>query len=300
MLKDSRRMSKNIHNKENLAVVLLGDFSTPFIKLKEVYYKKISLAGLMLILLAVILLILKGSKSSCIDHIIYNKAMIPHVHLSSVCSFANDISDLKIKNCYFFEKFSKNTFITKSAVRITTVNPHQYTFTNSTVPNTEPISNIFMDDLHEKYNKLISHSRLRYKLKNNDIIELEICIKTGNKIFKGYVNNQCVCSVKFNLDVTNDSDLFDIDDNPNSNNNNKNSIINKINKSYGNTSKSVFDTFINNQTDIKILDRKQIKDNNAIQTAYQIMQKLKTSLNILEQKIKILKINNNDYVQEYQ
>jgi len=88
----------NSHNKENLAVVLLGDFSTPFIKLKEVYYKKISLTGLMLILLAVILLILKGSKSSCIDHIIYNKAMIPHVHLSSVCSFANDISDLKIKN----------------------------------------------------------------------------------------------------------------------------------------------------------------------------------------------------------
>ena len=39
-------------------------------------------------------------------------------------------------------------------------------------------------------------------------------------------------------DVTNDSDLFDVDDNPN---NNKNIIINKINKYYGNTSKSVFD-----------------------------------------------------------
>ena len=36
----------------------------------------------------------KGSKFSCIDHIIYNKAMIPHVHLSSACSFANDIFDL--------------------------------------------------------------------------------------------------------------------------------------------------------------------------------------------------------------
>jgi len=35
----------------------------------------------------------KGSKSSCIDHIIYNKAMIPHVHLSSACSFANGTSD---------------------------------------------------------------------------------------------------------------------------------------------------------------------------------------------------------------
>ena len=40
-----------------------------------------------------------------------------------------------------------------------------------------------------------------------------------------------------NDDVTNDSDLFDVDDNPNSN---KNISINKINKYYGNTSKSVF------------------------------------------------------------
>jgi len=42
----------------------------------------------------------------------------------------------------------------------------------------------------------------------------------------------------FTHDVTNDSDLFDVDDNPN---NNKNITINKINKYYGNTSKSVFD-----------------------------------------------------------
>ena len=40
-----------------------------------------------------------------------------------------------------------------------------------------------------------------------------------------------------NDDLTNDSDLFDVDDNPN---NNKNVTINKINKYYGNTSKSVF------------------------------------------------------------
>jgi len=39
-----------------------------------------------------------------------------------------------------------------------------------------------------------------YKLKNNDIIELEICTKTGNKTFKGYVNDQSVYSVDFNLD----------------------------------------------------------------------------------------------------
>ena len=38
----------------------------------------------------------KGSKSSCIEHIIYNKAMIPHVHLYSACSFANDISDPEV------------------------------------------------------------------------------------------------------------------------------------------------------------------------------------------------------------
>ncbi len=35
----------------------------------------------------------KGNKSSCIDHIIFNKAMSPHVHLSSACSFINGISD---------------------------------------------------------------------------------------------------------------------------------------------------------------------------------------------------------------
>ena len=35
----------------------------------------------------------KSSKSSCNNHIIYNKAMIPLIHLSSYCSFANDISD---------------------------------------------------------------------------------------------------------------------------------------------------------------------------------------------------------------
>ena len=41
-----------------------------------------------------------------------------------------------------------------------------------------------------------------------------------------------------NDDLTNDSDLFDVDDNPN---NIKNITIKKINEYYGNTSKSVFD-----------------------------------------------------------
>ncbi|KAG4094616.1 hypothetical protein H8356DRAFT_1427790 [Neocallimastix lanati (nom. inval.)] len=152
-----------------------------------------------------------------------------------------------------------------------------------------------------------------------------------------------------NDDVTNNSDLFDVDDNPNSN---KNITINKINKYYDNTLKSAFDiknfemskenfpdwyeplrrhliandldTFIDKQVDIKIMNRKQIIDDNAVQSiiinnlnktnqnylsrcriAYQMTQRLKKRyyqsihalLNILEQKIKNLKINNNDYIQ---
>jgi len=57
-----------------------------------------------------------------------------------------------------FESFSKNTFITKSTEVVpkwqrnstvrSPVNSHQYTLTNSTVPNTEPIvSNSTFDDL---------------------------------------------------------------------------------------------------------------------------------------------------------
>jgi len=34
-----------------------------------------------------IIMYTKGSKSSCIDHIIYNKAIVPHVHLSSFLFF---------------------------------------------------------------------------------------------------------------------------------------------------------------------------------------------------------------------
>jgi hypothetical protein len=57
-----------------------------------------------------------------------------------------------------FERFSKSTFITNSADVVSiwqrngavssSVNSHQYTFANSTVPNTEPIvSNSIFDDL---------------------------------------------------------------------------------------------------------------------------------------------------------
>ena len=59
---------------------------------------------------------------------------------------------------YFLRGLAKNTFITKSADIVSIwqrntavrspVNSHQYTFTNSTVPNTEPIvSNSTFDDL---------------------------------------------------------------------------------------------------------------------------------------------------------
>ena len=58
----------------------------------------------------------------------------------------------------FFERFNKSTFITKSADIVpiwqgnsavgSPVNSHQYTFTNSTVPNKELIvSNSTFDDL---------------------------------------------------------------------------------------------------------------------------------------------------------
>ncbi|KAG4104099.1 hypothetical protein H8356DRAFT_1371076 [Neocallimastix lanati (nom. inval.)] len=111
-----------------------------------------------------------------------------------------------------------------------------------------------------------------------------------------------------NDDVTNDSDLFDIDENPN---NDKISPLIKINKYYDfKISKENFldwyeplrrhliandlDTFIDKQIDIKIMNRKQIKDDKAVQsiiinslnkinqyylsgcrTVYQMMQRLK-------------------------
>ena len=59
---------------------------------------------------------------------------------------------------YFLRGLAKNTFITKSADIVSIwqrntavrspVNSHQYTFTNSTIPNTEPIvNNSIFDDL---------------------------------------------------------------------------------------------------------------------------------------------------------
>ena len=71
---------------------------------------------------------------------------------------ANTIPIISSSLELLFERFSKNTFITKSvdvvpiwqrnnAVR-NPVNSHQYTLTNSTVPNTVPIeSNSTFDDL---------------------------------------------------------------------------------------------------------------------------------------------------------
>jgi len=39
-----------------------------------------------------------------------------------------------------------------------------------------------------------------YQLKDNDIVDLEICTKIGNKTFKGSINNKSVYSFNFNLD----------------------------------------------------------------------------------------------------
>ena len=62
---------------------------------------------------------------------------------------ANTIPMIRSSLELLFERFSKNTFITKSADDVpiwqrinairSPVNSHQYTLTNSTVPNTEPI-----------------------------------------------------------------------------------------------------------------------------------------------------------------
>ena len=80
------------HNKEDSPAVLLGDFNMPFEKLKKYTIKKFpdwTIANLT----GNSITYSKGSKSSCIDYIIYNNALIPHVYLSSACSFVNDISD---------------------------------------------------------------------------------------------------------------------------------------------------------------------------------------------------------------
>ena len=71
---------------------------------------------------------------------------------------ANTISIISSSLELLFEWFSENTFITKSADVVSIwqrnsavrspVNSHQYTFSNSTVPNTEPIIiNLIFDDL---------------------------------------------------------------------------------------------------------------------------------------------------------
>ncbi|KAG4101132.1 hypothetical protein H8356DRAFT_1323208 [Neocallimastix lanati (nom. inval.)] len=88
---------------ENLPAVLLGDFNMPLDKLKKYIIKNFP-DWTVATLTGSSNTYSKGSKSFCIDRIIYNKAMIPHVYLFSACSFANDIS-----NHYpFFLSFNKN------------------------------------------------------------------------------------------------------------------------------------------------------------------------------------------------
>ena len=90
---------------------------------------------------------LKSSQGSAVPYIVGLAE-----YLASTISIISSSLEL------FFERFSKNTFITKSADVIpiwqrnsairSPVNSHQYTFTNSTVPNTEPlVSNLTFDDL---------------------------------------------------------------------------------------------------------------------------------------------------------
>ena len=94
VLKHFSEMEKwlSSHNKESSSTVLLGDINIPSEKLQKYILKNFpdwtitNFTGSGITYS-------KGSKSSCIDHIIYNKAMIPLIHLSSYCSFANDISD---------------------------------------------------------------------------------------------------------------------------------------------------------------------------------------------------------------
>ncbi|KAG4084222.1 hypothetical protein H8356DRAFT_1378077 [Neocallimastix lanati (nom. inval.)] len=154
--------------------------------------------------------------------------------------------------------------------------------------------------MHHYNNTPLGEMQLGRKLNNNNSIKNadQNKMKTENNNSKRYITNnlekkQYLLIIMIengtispitrddseNDDVTNDSDLFNVDDNPknpNNPNNNKNIIINKINKYYSNTSKSVFN----------------IKYFEICRTAYQMMQRLKKRcyqsehalLNILEQK----------------
>ena len=80
------------HNNLNHPVVLVGDFNMSFNKIKQYissHFPEWSVA----ILKDNNITWSKGTRSSCIDHIIYNKAMSDHVNIITSCNSFQDISD---------------------------------------------------------------------------------------------------------------------------------------------------------------------------------------------------------------
>jgi hypothetical protein len=76
------------YTNNNSPVILAGDFSLPIEKLKKYYISKhFFVTGMVAKLSGNNITFAKGSNISYIDHIIYNKAMVLHVHLLYYCSF---------------------------------------------------------------------------------------------------------------------------------------------------------------------------------------------------------------------
>ena len=82
------------HNRKNVLAVLVSDFNMSLKKIKtyisnnfpswyiaSLYGNKFTYA--------------KGTRSSCIDHVIYNEALAAHFNKTSVCTSFYGISDLK-------------------------------------------------------------------------------------------------------------------------------------------------------------------------------------------------------------
>ncbi|KAG4086416.1 hypothetical protein H8356DRAFT_1434491 [Neocallimastix lanati (nom. inval.)] len=98
-----------LHSNNNSVVVLIGDFNMPFEKFKKIisnYFPDWMVTEL------------SGSKSLCIDHVIYNKDMTPHNYLYSSCSSFTGISDLSnysnyrnMNNLVFVSLFMSPFFI---------------------------------------------------------------------------------------------------------------------------------------------------------------------------------------------
>ncbi|OUM69339.1 hypothetical protein PIROE2DRAFT_2850 [Piromyces sp. E2] len=80
------------HNKSNYPAILVGDFNMSFHKIKSYiscYFPDWTVAEL----IGNNFTWAKGTKSSRIDHIIYNRSMSEHINKTSVCSSFNDVSD---------------------------------------------------------------------------------------------------------------------------------------------------------------------------------------------------------------